>query len=166
MNGITVVIDKKKVVEAITFEIEKELLVAINAAKSAHEDATNEESKPENQYDTRALEASYVARGQAKRVANLREALFEYKNLIIKEFGDKDVISSTALIEVESMGKKSILFYMSKGGGFSIVVDGLKVQVVTPSTPLGEALLQMRAGESILVELGNDDREYEIISVN
>jgi hypothetical protein len=157
--------NKQKIVEAIILEVEKELAVAISAAKSAHEDATNEESKPENQYDTRALEASYVARGQAKRVAELREALFEYKNLTLKDFLKDTGISSTALVEVESMGKRSLLFYMSKGGGFSIVVDGVRVQVVTPSTPLGEALLQMKEGESILVELGNSEREYEILKV-
>jgi hypothetical protein len=157
--------DKKTIVAAIITEIEKELAVAISAAKSAHEDATNEESKPENQYDTRALEASYVARGQAKRVAELREALFEYKGLIIREFSSKQAISSTALIEVESAGKRSILFYMSKGGGFSISVNGVKIQVVTPSTPLGEALLQMHEGDSILVELGSAEREYEILKV-
>lgn len=163
--GVALVIDKKILVASIIIEIEKELLTAVSAAKSAHADATNEESKPENQYDTRALEASYVARGQAKRVAELREALFEYKNLVIKDFSANDVISSTALIEVESLGKKSILFYMSKGGGFSIILGGTKVQVVTPSTPLGEALLQMREGDSILVELGNTEREYDILKV-
>jgi transcription elongation GreA/GreB family factor len=158
-------IDKKKVVIAIILEIEKELQVAINAAKSAHEDATNEESKPENEYDTRALEASYVARGQAKRVTELQEALFKYKNLELKDFAENDPIAATALIEVECLGKKMTLFYMSVGGGFSIVVDGLKIQVVTPSTPLGESLLQMRAGDSVFVELGKSEREYEILKV-
>jgi hypothetical protein len=157
--------DKTKIVQAIIAELEKDLAVAITAAKSAHQDATNDESKAENQYDTRAVEASYVARGQAKRVAQLREALYEYKSLVPKIFSANDGISSTALIEIESQGKKSILFYMSKGGGFSIEVDGIKIQVVTPLTPLGEALLQMKMGDTISVEFGNNDREYEILKV-
>lgn len=150
---------------ALIEELEKELAVAINAAKVAHEDATNEESKPENEYDTRALEASYVARGQAKRVAEIKEALFDFKNTKLRSFSDNESIKATALVEVDSSGKKSFLFFMPKGGGFAVTVDGTRVQVVTPSTPLGEALLQMKKGDSVLVELGNSEREYEVLDI-
>ena len=40
------------------------------AHRSALEGATHEESKPENSKDTRALEQSYLARGQALRVTD------------------------------------------------------------------------------------------------
>ncbi len=158
-------LSKAKILAALIEELERELAVAIQAAKVAHDDATNEESKPENEYDTRALEASYVARGQAKRVAEIKEALFDFKNTELKAFSDTDLIKATALVEVESSGKKSILFFMPKGGGFSVNVDGARVQVVTPSTPLGEALLQTKRGDSVVVELGDSEREYEILDV-
>lgn len=158
-------INKQKVLETIISEIQKELEVAIQAAKTAHADATNEENKPENEYDTRALEASYVARGQAERVAQLKESLFEYQHIPLKNFSDADPITATALIEVESQGKKSVLLFMPKGGGFTVTVDGQRIQVVTPSTPLGEALLQTKKGDSVFVELGSQEREYEILDV-
>lgn len=156
---------KEKILNAILAELERDLAVAIAAAKTAQEDATNEESKPENEYDTRALEASYVARGQAKRVAELKESLVLYKNLKLRSFTSTDPISATALVEVESQGKKHMLFVMSKGGGFAVTVEGVRIQVVSPSTPLGEALLQSKEGDIISVELGDAEREYEILSV-
>lgn len=157
---------KEKILTAILTELERDLATAIAAAKTAQEDATNEESKPENEYDTRALEASYVARGQAKRVAELKEALVLFKNLKLRSFTSIDPVSATALVEVESQGKKHMLFVMSKGGGFSVTVEGVRIQVVSPSTPLGEALLHSKQGDIITVELGNSEREYEILSVS
>jgi hypothetical protein len=156
---------KQKVMNALIQQIEKELFTATQAAKTAHEDATNEESKPENQYDTRALEASYVARGQAIRVAELKEMLYDYKNLPLKDFSDEDPITATALIEVEFNGQIQTLFYMPKGGGLNVVCEGKKIQVVTPSTPLGQALLQLKVGDVAQVELGSQVKEYEIVSI-
>jgi hypothetical protein len=48
-----------------------DLETAERAQQAAREGATHEEAKPENDKDTRALEQSYVARGQAKRVEEL-----------------------------------------------------------------------------------------------
>lgn len=158
-------LDKEKIMAAIIHQIEHELGVAIHAAKVAHQDATNEESKPENEYDTRALEASYVARGQAQRVAELKEALYEFKHTSLKSFNAASPITATAMINVESDAKKSHLFFMPRGGGIIVNVDGVRIQVVTPSTPLGQALLQNKKGDQVYVELGDGEKEYDILDV-
>ena len=158
-------LNKRELLDLLIKKFELELDVAVQAVKIAHEDATNEESKPENQYDTRALEASYVARGQALRVAELNETLFECKNLILRDFSEEDSIAATALIEIESNNKKSLLFFLPKGGGSTIEMNQSRIQVVTPSTPLGKALLQMKKGDFISVELASSQRDYEIIDI-
>jgi len=43
-----------------------------SAQRTVVEGATHEENKPENDKDTRALEQSYLARGQAQRVVELQ----------------------------------------------------------------------------------------------
>ncbi len=159
-------IDKQQILDFLASKMETELEQAISAAKAAHADAINEESKPENQYDTRALEASYLARGQAQRVADLKEALFTFKKMQIVTFNQVKPISATALIEVESNEKKMVLFFMPTGGGHSIVINGLQIHVVTPKTPLGSALLEKVVGDVVLVELGKSTTEYEILSVS
>jgi hypothetical protein len=158
-------IDKQLLLKNLIKQVEDELQVAIHAAKVAHTDATNEESRPENEYDTRALEASYVARGQAQRVEELKESLFELKHLELRNFGPNDGIAATALIEVESDGKNHMLFYLPRGGGLSVNVESHRIQVITPSTPLGKALLEMKKGDDVLVEIGPHEKEYEILDV-
>lgn len=157
--------DKKKLVEVIMKKLEADKAVLKEAALATYEAATHEESKPENEYDTRGLEASYLAGAQAKRIAEIEELLVIYKHLILKDFGPEDKINSTALVEVESNGKRNTFFIMAKGGGLSVSVEGKTIQVITPATPLGEALQDLRKGDIAVVENGPQVREYDILNV-
>lgn len=158
-------IDKKALVEQICNQLEKDLEVLKAAALATYQAATNEESKPENEYDTRGLEASYLAGAQAKRVQEIEEQLTIYKFLEFHSFNEETPIGSTALVQVEVDGKTSILFLLPKGGGLSIQFQGQKIQVVTPSSPLGEALVGLKTGDVAVVETGAQTKEYEIIQV-
>lgn len=157
--------DKKKLVDTITAQLQADMSVLKAAALATYEAATHEESKPENEYDTRGLEASYLAGAQAKRIAEIEELLVIYKHLILKNFGPQDKINSTALVELELNGKHSFFFIMSKGGGISVLFEGKTIQVITPATPLGEALQDLRKGDVAVVETGSQVREYEIVNV-
>lgn len=157
--------DKKKFISLICQQLESDLSVLKSAALATYDAATNEESKPENEYDTRALEASYLAGAQAKRVADYEELIYIYKNIEIRSFKDGEPIAATALVEVESVGKKLFVFVMPKGGGISMKIQGLNVQIVTPNSPLGEALLGLHVGDIAQVENGDKVRDYEILSL-
>ncbi|MBV2167806.1 MAG: GreA/GreB family elongation factor [Bdellovibrio sp.] len=157
--------DKTKLIETIRTQLEKDMAVLKEAALATYEAATHEESKPENEYDTRGLEASYLAGAQAKRIAEIEELLVIYKHLDVKNFGPNDKINSTALVEVEHNGKHSFFFIMAKGGGLSVLLEGRSVQVITPNSPLGEALQDLRQGDIAVVETGEQVREYEVIHV-
>ena len=157
--------DKKKLVELFVSQLENDLQQLEASIKASKEEATHEESKPENEYDTRALEAGYLVKAQSKRVLDARETLSAFKHLNIKNFSKADPIQSTALIAVDVNGKKTWFFYMSVGGGLSAEWDGKKIQVITPASPLGEALLGLKTGDFATVEQGDDVKEYEILSV-
>lgn len=157
--------DKTKLIETIRAQLEKDMAVLKEAALATYEAATHEESKPENEYDTRGLEASYLAGAQAKRIAEIEELLVIYKHLDVKNFGPSDKINSTALVEVEYNGKHSFFFIMAKGGGLSVMFEGRSIQVITPNSPLGEALQDLRQGDIAVVENGEQVREYEVIHV-
>ncbi len=157
--------DKRQLIKSILKKLEEELETAIQAARTALDEATNEEAKPENEYDTRGLEASYLAGAQAERAAQIEEQILLYKNLVVRDFTKADSIESTALVEVEFNKKRSFVFLMSKGGGMILNFEGRPIQVVTPASPLGEALIGLKAGDSAIVEVGAATREYEVLSV-
>lgn len=157
--------NKTSLITHLRATLEKELAVQKESEKATREAATHEESKPENQYDTRALEASYLAGAQSKRIIEMEDLLTVYKHMQVKSFGPNDPIANSALVEVEFKGRTSYLFVMPKGGGVNVTFEGLKIQVITPSSPLGSSLLGLKVGDVALVENGTQVLEYEILSI-
>ncbi len=158
--------DKSKLVELIQFQLEKEIAAAKAAALETYQAATGEESQPENEYDTRALEASYLAGAQAKRVLELEKAAIVYKYLQLRSFNDESEIGPTALVEMDLNGKNLLAFIVPDGGGLIVDFNGRSVQILTPKSPLGEVLIGLKTGDVAVVEKGDQSLEYEILSVH
>src|SRR5271170_8092387 len=109
----------RKIVERLT----EELQVYFRAAQFSRAEATHESSKAESKYDTRGLEASYLARGQSKQAAELEAAIAEFGKLPVKKFGADDFIDLGALVELENEGENSIYFIGPRAGGTEVVLD-------------------------------------------
>lgn len=158
-------IDKKALAAAFIQQLEKDLMMMKEAALATYEAATHEESKPENEYDTRGLEASYLAGAQAKRAGEIDQALSHFRNLEFSDLGPGEKIRATALVQAELDGREAWLLIMPKGGGFNLTYDGRAIQIVTPASSLGEALLGLKAGDVAEFEVGPKVRECEVINV-
>ncbi len=141
-------------------------LDAISEAAAATRDAaTNEESKPENQYDTRALEASYLAGAQAHRVREMEAQILILRQTELRDYPPDSGIGATAIVQLESNNNSFYLFLLPQAGGVTVEFEGHNIQVITPSSPLGEALLGLKEGDVAIVEGAKLAREYEILSV-
>jgi transcription elongation GreA/GreB family factor len=164
-TGVGLTMDKKLVLEKIRAKLAEELQLLTQAADAAHDAATNDESKAEDQYDTRGLEASYLAGAQAQRAADVMKTLTLYHSLKPVSFGPNDRVAATALVELELNGKKNFYFVAPYGGSMTLEVDGAGVQVITAKSPLGEELIGRKKGDSVEVEARNGIRTYVIKSI-
>jgi transcription elongation GreA/GreB family factor len=132
------------------------------AHRATLEGATHEEAKPENDKDTRALEQSYLARGQAGRIEELRASLAGVTAMASRDF-EGQPIALGALVTVEEDGAESTLL-VAPGGGGARLADGA-VQVVTPPSPLGRALLGKQAGDDVEVVVAGKTRAMQVVRV-
>lgn len=156
---------KKEIVQVFTRQLEEEIAALTAAAQATYDEATHEESKPENKYDTRGLEASYLAGAQAKRVVEIREILGLFKNLNFKDFTPTDPVGATALVEVTIDGKRNTLLLLPKGGGFSLRSEGQNIQIISLTSFLGEAIVGLRAGDEAEYEIGPRSHICKILSI-
>lgn len=106
--------------------------------------------KPENKYDTRGLEASYLAGAQAERAAELQRDLQVLANLPLRSFGPDDKVAATALVTIDRDGNKARYFMMPVGGGARLTSPAGPVTVVTPHSPIGLALQDPAGGLDII----------------
>ncbi|MBC7692875.1 MAG: GreA/GreB family elongation factor [Methylotenera sp.] len=161
----TATLDKAKILEILQKKIEGELQAIIRSATLAHQEATHEESKAEDQYDTRGLEASYLAGAQAQRATELQQLLVTLKYLPLHAFKSADAIAASALVLLET-GESSLYYWLITGaGGLSVVWEGLKIQMISPSSPMGEELIGRKAGDAFEMQGKGGVREYEILEV-
>ncbi len=154
---------KRALRDELLRSLERDLEQLEVAHRAATEAATHDEAKPENSKDTRALEQSYLARGQAKRVEELRRAVAEVAALPLRALGEAERVRLGALVSVDEEGDARALFVAPHGGGSAL--DGGRVQVVTPTSPLGRALVGLRAGDVCEVATGGRTRELAVMGV-
>jgi hypothetical protein len=159
-------IDKNRVLAALRERLERDLAVATDAQQRTQSGATHEESKPENDKDTRALESSYLARGQAQRVLELTQALTNASALVLRQFGPDTPIAASALVALDDGSATAHYFLSPVGGGLSFDVDGALVRVLTPASPLGRALVGHTEGTDIEVHTPQGLRQYSIAAVS
>lgn len=158
--------DKKKLLDLFIEELNRELTTIADAAFEAHEAATNEESKAENKYDTRGLEASYLAGAQARRASELRNFINQLSKINIRAYAAGDLIEATALVRLqdEEGGEKNI-FLVPKEGGAKVILDGTPVLMISPESPLGQEVWQKQTGDSFELLVKGQRKEFEIVFV-
>lgn len=152
--------DKKEVLKLVLQEVETNLQILINSAVEAREASTSEESKAENKYDTRGLEASYLAGAQAKRAESFKEVVYKIRQMALRDYSDRDPIGISALVELEVEGQSKWIFILP-ASGITVSYKGVRIQVVTLEAPLGRAMWNKKAGD----EFTFNGKEYGILKV-
>jgi len=160
--------DKSQILQLITEQLTHDLSVQFNAALAAHEASTHEENIPDNKYETLALEASYVAQGQANRAQEIRRALEAYKQLTLQQFDDSSDIGLTALVTLTGADDAQRTFFIGPlEGGLKLTdpLSGAEILVITPASPLGRQLIGRGVGDTVRMRIGTGDKEFEITEV-
>src|SRR5580765_3539685 len=102
--------NKTQLLKQIVARLSENLSTLENAARASHAEATHESSKAENKYDTRGLEAAYLAGGQARQAKEILDAIKIYQCLAGKDFASDEPIDMTALVELDSAGMRNTYF--------------------------------------------------------
>jgi transcription elongation GreA/GreB family factor len=158
-------VNKQELIKGIVARLTDELGVYYKAARAAHAEATHEQSKPENKYDTRGLEASYLARGQSRQAAEIEQSIEEYRKLPLREFGPADPIDVTAVVEIAGKREKSTYFIGPRAGGTEVMHEDKEVLVITPQSPLGQQLVGRKKGERVKLQIAGTQEEYKVVAV-
>jgi transcription elongation GreA/GreB family factor len=143
--------------------LKDQLTVAERAHQGSVEAATHEEAKPEKDKDTRALEQSYLARGQAQRLVELRAALTLIQNFPTGKQPSDGCCGLGSLAAVEVDGRRQT-YWIAPAAGGTLLADGA-IQVVTPQSPLGRALVGCAVGDDCEVRMSGSLRELSIIEL-
>jgi transcription elongation GreA/GreB family factor len=157
--------NKRALIRKIIGRLTEELQVYFRAANASRAEATHEQNKAEDKYDTRGLEASYLARGQSRQAAEIESAIAEFEKLAARQLADGEAIDIGALVELEHGGENSFYFLGPRAGGTEVVHDKKEILVITPQSPLGEQLMGRKQGDQPQLTFGGTKQATRIVSV-
>ncbi len=153
---------KSHLLEKVIIDVEARLQALVKSAKEAHDAATNEESKAENKYDTRGLEASYLAGAQSRRVMELEESLFYLKKVKPEELEQKSSAELFTIVQVsDDDGEEKNFFILPVQGGVVVEHAQAKFQIITLSSPIGKAVYKKSIGD----EFKFKNNYFEILNI-
>lgn len=156
-------IDKSLLLKALLVQLNAELELLVRAANLARDEATNEESRAENKYDTRGQEAAYLAEGQAKLASELSESITLFSDLELRPTPPPSSIQVGTVVQVKRPGGIINGFLGPRSGGTEFDVDSVTYTVITPVSPLGRLLLGRKAGDTIYLPTRGKPQAHEII---
>ena len=159
-------INKKSLLSQLQSQVQEEINATLGAVNEAHALASHEQSKPENQYDTLALEAAYLAHGQSERIVELQKQIIALNHFELKDFTSEHQIALGALVCIEETNKpKQWLWLLPVAGGELLETETIKLRTITAQAPLAKKLIGQYVGEKIELVMGNESKQFEIIDL-
>ena len=145
--------------------LQAELVALTAAALATHAEATDEENKSEDKYDTRGLEASYLAMGQSRAAEEAAQSVAQFTALSLRDFAPAEPVSLGALVILED-NARSYYFIGPRAGGTEIEHEGQTIMVITPQSPLGRQLMGRKQGDALQLDLGGKRSEQLVARVS
>lgn len=153
-------------VSAILDKLQLELSTAVAASQQAHDSATHSENIAANKYDTLAVEAAYLAHGQSMRIAELKQSIVLYQHFQRPTFDTHATIQLGALVCIEDeQGQQRRFLVGPAAGGLTIDSAQGAIQVITPTAPLGRALIGKRVDDEVDWQINQRKTPFSIVGV-
>jgi transcription elongation GreA/GreB family factor len=159
-------VSKHELFDALASQLKAELDLAGRLARETAEAANHPEARPDSDKDTRKLELSYLAAGQAARAKELETAIALVGTLPRRVFQPDEPVQAGALVELDVEGEPKRLLLCPVGGGTKLSDARGEISVVTPQSPLGRGVLGRTAGESFELVVAGRKRDIEIVEVS
>ena len=140
---------KAEVHSQLIDKLAKKIAVLKSALADSEESASGAETKSEGKYDTRAIEAAYLAQAQAEQLSLAKESLGKFRRFVPPPYDLNDEIGTGALVEVEQDGEICFYFLAPTGGGLVTDYLGCEVTVVTPESRMYQQLEERKLGDTL-----------------
>jgi len=131
---------KEKLKDQVILQLQTDLTSLKKAAAETHSVSTDAENKQESKYDTRGIEASYLADAQAEQATFIEEGIFKLQNLSLPDEPDSAILGSIVILTDEEDNDLQF-FLLPAGGGISLEYEDLPLTVITPESPIGEKII-------------------------
>lgn len=155
---------KQKIKNKLLEKAKEQLTLAAQAAESAKNLSREGDLKSDGKYDTRGVEAGYLAGAQAKRVEEIKQDIALLESIELDH--DSKTVSIGSLIELEYNKNTRVYFLSSTSGGNLLNIDGQAILVISVFSPIGQAVVNLSLGDEFEVLTKEEARIYQIKKIS
>lgn len=155
--------DKHKIIDELITLVERELQKAEEAFTSTNSLATEGDVKQESKYDTRGIEAGYLAGAQKKRVEELKLDLHKLEELKHFQFKESSEVILGSIVKVQMEQGTRLYFVSPSFGGVHLKLGADLIYVVTVISPIGEAMMGLSEGDEFELD---SEKIYTVLTIN
>jgi transcription elongation GreA/GreB family factor len=155
---------KLEIKNKLILQMKERLIEVQEVANNSHEFVKNGDLKSDGKYDTRSIEAGFLAGAQQKRVEQVKQDISLLESIDLR-LGNQSV-SIGSLVELELNKKRQTYFISSVSGGSLLNIEGIPVLVVSVFSPIGEGCIDRIVGDEFEVEIKDQLRVYSIKKIS
>lgn len=156
-------IDKNKILNELMTKAKNDYEGLKKALGTTKDHASDSDMKAEGKYDTRSIEAGYLAGAQKVRVDELENEVKLLEEISLAH--TSDVICVGSLVEIELNEQRRLYFISSTAGGTILNIDNNPILVISAFSPIGDCAIGLSKNDSFEIENKNGVREYTILNI-
>ncbi len=160
--------DKGYLIEQLAQHLRETARTARLAMEAANTEAREGATPAERREDSRvAQENSGLARGHRARLERATTELAMLDRFRPSRFSGTSPVAVGAIVEVEDGAEGRTLFLAPVGAGIELSGPGGDgfLSVVTPSSPIGRAVLGRRVGDTVEVSVNGESSDWTLTHV-
>ncbi len=161
-------IDKEGLVEQLAVHLRETVRTARIAMEAAATEAREGATPAERREDSRvAQENAGLARGHRARLDRATHELGALERFRPPRFAAQSPVALGAVVEIEDGAEGRTLFLAPVGAGAELTGPGGDgyLSVVTPSSPIGRAIIGRRVGDVIEVVVNGESSDWTLVHV-
>ncbi|MGB0453018.1 MAG: GreA/GreB family elongation factor [Bacteriovoracaceae bacterium] len=155
-------VTKEEILQEIISHYQNERETLESIAEETKKGTTGDEVKQEGKYDTRAIEAGYLAGAQARRVEETKLNLTKARSFKILQ--NNGSVSVGSLLKLRDLDEKELMYFISptESGFYS---KKLKLHIISYNSPIAQEAINLSTGDTFEVIIPSGTKEFEIIEI-
>lgn len=159
---------KNDIREAVVQKLRRDVEHLTASLQRARQEVIEAPGRMQTRYDSARTELAWVADGLAKRLDEAQRALRNMEAIRLDVPHSHVDIGALAMVrdgDGPAVSNASLYMLVPNGGGMEFSVDGARITVISPESPLGRALLGASAGSIVTIRLGPTTRRLMVVEV-
>jgi len=156
---------KSDVIQAIIASLKDEELRFKDIADKARASAIDTEIKQEAKYDTRSIEAGYLAGSLARRYEEIIVARQEMELFKPRSFLQDEAVAAGALLRTRNDAVEKYYLITPNTGGIHVRIENKDIHALSVESRMGQLLMGSLVGDCVEIPSPKGAREIEILEI-